>query len=219
MADDRIQVLLVDDHQMFGEMLAQRLAQEPDMHVVGVAPDGARGVAACLEHRPKVVLLDFDMPDMSGVEVLDAIKQALPETRVLMLTGADDRDRVLDALRRGASGYLSKKQSVSQIVEAVRSAQRGEPVVGAGALRVLMEEVTGGAQPPRSPGRREEAPSISAREAEVLAHLCEGKTNAEMAVLMTVSENTVKAHISNLLRKFGARDRLQLVLHAREFGL
>jgi len=215
-----ITVLLVDDHLLFCEMLTQRLGVEPDIRVVGTAGGGMQALDMAREHRPDVVLLDLEMPGMDGIEVLEAIHRDLPGTRVIMLTGSDDRARVLDSLRRGASGYLSKRQSVGDVVEAVRTAFGGEPVLGAAALRVLMEEVVRTPQRAPSPApRHAEAAHVSPRERDVLAHLCHGRSNADIARLLVVSENTVKAHISNLLRKLGARDRLHLALMAREMGL
>lgn len=225
MTESPCSVALVDDHQMFCEILAQRLGLEADLRVVGTAHDGPSGLALCRAERPDVVLLDLDLPGIGGLQVLQALAGELPDVRVVMLTGTDDRERVLESLRCGALGYLSKKQPVSEVVDAVRRAHRGDPVLGAGALRAVLDQLAtlppAAASPaPVSPAPVSSAPGqvhLSPREREVLAHLSEGRSNAEIADLLVVSENTVKAHVSNLLRKLTARDRLQLALLARRY--
>lgn len=220
MTEEMCKVVLVDDHQMFCEILTQRLSLETDLRVVGAAGDGPQGLALCRAERPDVLLLDIDLPGMDGREVLQAVTAELPDIRVVMLTGAEEQERVLECLRCGALGYLSKKQPVSEVVEAVRKAHRGDPVLGSIALRAVLDQLTAPADSAAAPPpHAAESPAVSPREREVLTHLSEGRSNAEIASLLVVSENTVKAHISNLLRKLGARDRLQLAILARRHNL
>jgi DNA-binding NarL/FixJ family response regulator len=217
---DPIRVLVVDDQALVRQGFAVILAAEPDLIVVGEAGDGAAAVAAALECRPDVVLMDVRMPGVDGIAATTEICARTP-ARVLMLTTYDLDQHVYDALRAGASGFLLKSMRGRDLVEAVRVVAAGESLLAPTVTRRLIAEVvrrpTGAARP--DPGASNRLASLSRRETDTLRALARGLSNAEIAADLFVTEHTVKTHVSNLLAKLGLRDRVQAVVLAYESGL
>ncbi|MGK5730052.1 response regulator [Streptomyces sp. URMC 124] len=210
----------------------------PGIEVVGAAADGEEAVRLVAEHAPDVVLMDLRMPRCDGVEATRRIRARHPATHVVVLTTYADDDSLFPALRAGARGYLTKDAGGEEIVRAVRHVMSGEAGLSPNIQRRLLERLSdpavaaaggaGGTHPaaaapfasPRSvPLRRELPDGLTAREAEVLALVADGLSNAEIARRLHVSTATVKTHINNLFAKTGARDRAQAMRYAFQHGI
>jgi DNA-binding NarL/FixJ family response regulator len=209
-----VRIVIADDQELVRAGFAMILAAQPDFDVVAEAGDGAEAIAAVRAHRPDVLLLDIRMPTVDGIE---AAKVVCAESgcRVLMLTTFDADTYVYEALKAGASGFLLKDVRRDELVRAVRVVAGGESLLAPVITSRLIAEFT--ARAPRPPAER--LAVLTARERETLAMIARGLSNAETAAAMTVSEHTVKTHVSNVLSKLGLRDRVQAVIVAYETGL
>jgi len=224
-----IRLLIVDDQEIIRRGLSIILGHQPDIQVVGLARDGVEALALAREKRPDVVLMDIKMPQMNGIEATRQIIQELPETMIIILTTYDTDDWVFDCIRAGATGYLLKDAQADELAEAVRGAVRGESQIDPGVARKVLtafRDLRTPAHPQHDPIRPENEstyPSplerLTPREEEVLALLAEGLANKEIAARLTLSEGTVKNHVSNILGKLHANDRTQAVLTAIRRGL
>jgi DNA-binding NarL/FixJ family response regulator len=203
-----IRVLIVDDHPVVRDGLRGVLEGEPDMRVVGEAGHGAEALARARTTTVDVVLMDLRMPVMGGVEAIGALRRAVPDTRVLVLTTYDtDRD-VLPAIEAGATGYLLKDTPREELLRAVRAAHRGEAVLSPAVAGRLMGQV-------RTPVQE----ALSARELEVLRLVAAGSTNRETARQLFISEATVKTHLLHIYAKLEVRDRASAVAAGYQRGL
>ncbi len=207
-----IRVLLVDDHGVVREGLRAYLELEPDIEVVGEARDGREAVRRAQELQPDVVLMDLVMPNMDGVEATSQIKQFRPETHVIVLTSYVDDERVVPAIKAGATSYLLKDVASSDLVRAIRGAHAGQAQLHPEVARRLMQQVT-------APRKSDAAAELTEREREVLQLVAQGRSNKEIARQLVVSERTVKGHVSNILGKLGLQDRTQAALYAVRHGL
>ena len=207
-----VRVAVIDDHTLFRRGLISLLAHEPGFSVVAEAADGFEGIKAAAATRPDVVLLDLNMPGISGLEAIGALRREAPEAQIVMLTVSEDADDLLQALRNGASGYLLKNIDSEFLVAAIRRAAEGDSVVSPEMTGKLVEQVRAGAKP---------APEhvLSAREREILAHLARGLSNKEIARSLDVAESTVKIHVQHILRKLNLASRVQAALWAVEHGV
>jgi DNA-binding NarL/FixJ family response regulator len=197
-----IRVLVVDDHPIVREGLSSLLATVADMSVVGWAADGESAVRQAVELAPDVILMDLNLPGVPGLEATRRIIRDAPYAAVLVLTMVDDGDTVLAAMRVGARGYLLKGAGQGELVGAIRSVAGGGAVVGPGVARSVL------AGPVR--GDR-----LTEREAEILALVADGRTNAEIARELGVSLKTVQNHVSRILVKMQVRDRTQAAFRVR----
>ena len=198
-----LRVLVVDDHPLFRDGLTGLLATVADIEVVGSAHDGETAVRKVLELQPDVVLMDLNLPRVPGLEATRRILAAAPATAVLVLTMVDDDDSVLAALKVGARGYVLKGAAQEEVLAAIRSVAAGGAVFGPGvAQRVLG-------------GRRTHAFELTEREAEILAQIAQGSSNAEIARELGLSLKTVQNHVSRVLTKMQVRDRTQAALRFR----
>jgi DNA-binding NarL/FixJ family response regulator len=212
-----IRVVLADDQELVRSGFVMILNAQPDIEVVAEAGCGTAAIEAVREHSPDVVLLDVRMPQMDGIE---AARVVCAETscRVIMLTTFDQDDYIYDALYAGASGFLLKDVRRDDLVQAVRVVATGESLLAPTVTRRLIRDLT--RNRPREGGQPTERLTVlTARELETLMLLGRGLSNAEIAVAMTVTEHTVKTHVSNVLSKLGLRDRVQAVITAYETGL
>ncbi len=207
-----IRVMLVDDHGVVREGLRAYLELEPDIEVVGEARDGREAVRRAQELQPDVVLMDLVMPNMDGVEATSQIKQSRPETHVIVLTSYVDDERVVPAIKAGATSYLLKDVASSDLVRAIRGAHAGQAQLHPEVARRLMQQVT-------APRKSDAAAELTEREREVLQLVAQGRSNKEIARQLVVSERTVKGHVSNILGKLGLQDRTQAALYAVRHGL
>ncbi|WP_156727944.1 response regulator [Streptomyces apocyni] len=220
-----IRVVVADDQELVRSGFSMILEAQPDIEVVAEAGDGAEAVAAVHRHAPDVLLLDIRMPGMDGIEAARLVC-ARSSCRVVMLTTFDLDEYVYDALYAGASGFLLKDVRRDDLVHAVRVVAAGDSLLAPSVTRRLVADIVcrrrsgsstqAGAGVPAAATR---LAVLTAREEETLRLLARGLTNAEIAASFTVSEHTVKTHVSNVLSKLGLRDRIQAVICAYEVGL
>lgn len=216
-----ISLLLVDDQRLMREGMRTLLSLEPDLKVVGEAANGQEALQRALELRPDVVLMDIRMPGMNGVEATRAIRTALPETRVLILTTFDDDVSILDALKEGASGYLTKDLPAEEIADAIRKLTGGGVVIPPPIAAKVVAEL-GRRSPAAASSPAQDEPGgtdLTEREREVLALVGQGYSNKEIAEALFITEGTAKNHVSNIIEKLGLRDRTQAALWAVRHGL
>jgi DNA-binding NarL/FixJ family response regulator len=212
-----IRVVLADDQELVRSGFAMILDAQPDISVVAEAADGASAVACVRAHRPDVALLDIRMPNSDGLSAARVIC-AETDCRVVMLTTYDREDYLYDALYAGASGFLLKSVRRDDLVHAVRVVAAGESLLAPTATRRVIDElVRSRPRAGRPPAARLDV--LTARERDVLRLLGRGLSNAEIAAALTLSEHTVKTHVSNVLAKLHLRDRVQAVIAAYETGL
>ncbi|GAA1733719.1 response regulator transcription factor [Aeromicrobium alkaliterrae] len=207
-------VLLVDDQDLIRKGFAMILGVEDDIEVIGEAKDGREAVAKVAELRPDVVLMDVQMPDVDGIEATRSVVETHPETRVVILTTFDDDQYLFDALDAGASGFLLKNCPADDLISAIRLA--------AGGHSLLAPEVTERVIARSARGQQAADPrldDLTERERDVLVAMAKGMSNAEIAQALFVSPATVKSHVSHVLAKLDARDRVQAVITAYRSGL
>jgi DNA-binding NarL/FixJ family response regulator len=213
-----VKILIVDDQALFREGLKTLLAVQTDFEVVGEASNGEEALRLATLYQPGVVLMDLRMPILDGVRTTERMREVFPEARVIMLTTFDDDDLVFDGLRAGAIGYLLKDVSSEKLFEAVRAASKGEyfllPTITAKVIAEFSRLPRA-----RNPKQVELAEALSPREMEVMRLVATGVSNKEIADHLVISEGTVKNHLSSILSKLGAKDRLQAVIKARELGI
>jgi len=212
-----ITVVLADDQALVRRGFRLILETEPGIEVVAEAEDGQQAIDAVRRHRPAVVLMDIQMPGLDGLEATRRILgQGSNQTRVLILTTFERDDYVFEALQVGASGFLLKTAPPEDLLTAVRVVSQGEALLSPSVTRRVIQEVTRHQRrAPRSP----ELDRLTQRELEVLRLLAEGRSNAEIAAELYLSEATVKTHTSSILSKLGLRDRVQVVIFAYKHGI
>jgi DNA-binding NarL/FixJ family response regulator len=217
-------VLIADDQRVVREGLSMLVALIDDVEVVGAACDGAEAVRLAETYRPDVVLMDLRMPDLDGIAATGLLHERLPAVRVLVLTTYADEDAIVPALRAGARGYLTKDASAEQIEAAIRAVHAGQTHLDPAVQERLVAAVISrppSPDPANPAGTRTGTPpdGLTTREAEVLALLASGLSNAEIAQRLYLSHATVKTHINRIFAKTGARDRAQAVRYAYRHGL
>jgi DNA-binding NarL/FixJ family response regulator len=219
---NRIQVLIVDDHPLFRRGVRGSLENEPDILVVGEAGDGQTAVQQADLLVPDIVLIDINMPQMSGLEVTRILKRRHPQTGVVILTMHEDDEQLFHAIRVGAAAYCNKDMEPDEIVKLIRRVARGDYLINESVLsrpflatRVLdqfrelshLEQMTEGVFSPLTP-----------REVEILDCVAQGNSNKEIARILSISDQTVKNHITSILRKLAVNDRTQAVIYALRHG-
>jgi DNA-binding NarL/FixJ family response regulator len=212
-----IRVVIADDQGMVRAGFRSLLESEPDIEVVGDAADGEQAIAAVRRLRPDVVLMDIRMPGLDGLEATRRLVRDGTTARVLVLTTFDLDEYVFDALRAGASGFLLKDATAEELASAVRLLAQGDALLAPAVTRRVIEAF--GQLPARDAASVELLAELSPREVEVLRLLARGRSNAEIARELVVSEATAKTHVSNVLAKLRLRDRIQAVIFAYESGL
>ena len=219
-----IRVLVADDQRVVREGLAMLLGLLPGLEVAGMAADGEEALAQAARLHPDIVLMDLRMPRCNGVEATRLMRDRAPGVAVVVLTTyADDRS-VIDALRAGARGYLTKDAGAAEIGQALTRVASGQAAIDPAVQRHLVEAIAGEPDPPTGPAGPDHGAGplpggLTPREAEVLTLIADGLSNAEIAARLVVSEATVKSHVNHLLAKTGARDRAQAVGYAYQHGL
>lgn len=206
--------MIADDHELVRRGLAMLLETEPDIRVVGEARTGSEAVAAVLRERPDVLLVDLKMPELDGLGVLKAVKARAPGTRVVLLTGLEVDEAILEAVYQGADGFLFKDVPPAELCKAIRVIAAGEvylqPAVAARLVRLLARSQE------EPPARRGE---LTAREREILRLMARGHTNQEIAELTGLAVETVRSHVKNILQKLEQPNRTRAVLFALRSGL
>lgn len=210
--EDTITVLLVDDHTLFRSGIRSLLQRNPEFTVVGEAADGFEGVKRAQQLKPQVILLDLNMPGMSGVETLQLMRQDSPESAIVMLTVSEDAEDLSTALKAGASGYLLKNIDTEYLTRAIRRAAAGETVVAEAMTAKLVAQLQSGSAPPVA----SELDKLTPREREILDCLARGESNKGIARILDLAESTVKIHVQSVLKKLKLSSRVQAAVYAVE---
>ncbi|MEV8240552.1 response regulator transcription factor [Microbacterium testaceum] len=218
-----LRVLLVDDHAMMRAGFRTILSLEDDIAVVGEATTGREAIAAAAELRPDVICMDVQMPDMDGLEATRLLTaDPASDAAILIVTTFDRDDYLFSALSAGASGFLLKNAGPEELVSAVRVVGAGDALLAPEVTRRVIERFASGHSPEPAasvPPPLTLAEPLTERESEVLRLVAEALSNAEIAARLFIGEATVKTHVSNVLQKLGARDRVQAVVFAHRHGL
>ena len=219
-----IRILVVDDHTLFRRGITALLGRDPRLKVIGDAADASEAMRRARELQPDLILLDNNLPGVSGVDALPALREALPQTRILMLTVSEDEADLAKALQGGAAGYLLKTMEGDALVDAIVAAMRGESVVAremTGKLVAAFRGATGGRDEPAAavdPIVTKMA-QLSPRETEILRGIARGESNKTIARELGIAETTVKVHVQHVLRKLDVASRVQAAVIAAEHGL
>jgi DNA-binding NarL/FixJ family response regulator len=206
-----VRVVIVDDDELFLGGMQSILSLEDDIEVVGQAADGRAAAVLVAATAPDVVLMDVRMPHRSGIEACQAIKDAAPATRIIMLTASDEEADLYDALKHGASGYLLKDSSIEDVANAVRLAGEGQALISPSTATKLLEEFKQASRADRPAGP---TPRLTERELEVLRLVAQGLSNRAIGRHLFITENTVKNHVRNMLEKLQLHSRLEAVMYA-----
>jgi DNA-binding NarL/FixJ family response regulator len=207
---DRIRILVVDDHAVVRKGLVMVLRQEPDFEVIGEAENGIKGLAAAKSLDPEIVLADLIMPEMDGQEMALALRKSNPTIKIMMLTGTEVDDRVIDLVAAGIEGYVLKNIEPGELVRAIRSIVNGEAYLHPDVMKKVLGQI-----------HLQHTPSMSLtpRESEVLEWMSTPNTYKQIAMKLNVSEETVRSHAKNILEKMKQPNRAQAVLMAIKMGL
>lgn len=214
--------MIVDDHPLFREGLRRVLEEEEDLLVEAEVADGEQAIVLAREIRPDVVLLDINLPSMNGLQVTREIRSSLPETAVINLTAYHDEEQVVRAINAGASAYYPKEVMPDKLIFAVRQVSKGkhvidERVLGASEVKSWLIEQSAKLAPLGVPDDARLVP-LSAREMQILQHVARGSSNKEIAHELRISQQTVKNHISSILRKLNVKDRTEAAVYALRHG-
>lgn len=210
----KIRVLIVDDHTLFRESLRSHLNAQLNIEVVGEAGDGTEAIERTIQCRPDIVLMDFAMPNLNGLQATLQIKKVMPAVKIIILTMYETGPHVSQILRAGASGYVLKKAPTAELISAIEAVFRGEAFLCPSVAKKVLEEYVEKARTSEY-----EEGELTKREVELISLIAEGKTNKEIATLLGISVNTVETHRLNLMKKLGVHDRGQLVRYAIRKGL
>lgn len=213
-----ISIVIADDQILFREALRTLLETQNDFEIAAEASNGLEAVKCVQDILPDIVLMDLRMPEMDGVQAIKIIHDINPQVHIIMLTTFDEDESLFEGLKAGAIGFLLKDIKSDQLFSAIRTAAAGEYILGQSAMAKLVEKVAG-KETARKDTEENLIEPLSQRELEVLSLVAIGLSNKEIAARLVISEGTVKNHISSILAKLGARDRLQAVIKAKDYGI
>ncbi|MCC6146725.1 MAG: response regulator transcription factor [Anaerolineaceae bacterium] len=212
-----IRVLLVDDHALFREGLRMIISSQSDMEVVGEAGDGLEGVIKAAALKPDLILMDIQMPGIDGIEATRQIKREIPSATIVILTVRDDEEKLFEAIKKGAQGYLLKKMHSAELIMMIRRALTGEVAIPARLATQMLEEFRRlSSLEPQEEGN---LTPLSPRELEVLNLVALEKTDKEIAQMLALSLNTVKTHLRNILSKLQVSSRKEAARLAKDKGI
>ena len=211
-----VRVFLADDHDLFREGLAAIIAGQPDMEVIGEASDGLEAIIKALELRPDLVLMDIQMPGCDGLEATRKIKQSLPETKIVVLTVQDEEDKLFEAIKNGAQGYLLKSTRSRDMLEILHAALRGEAAITPHLAGRMLEEFRRLSR--IAPGEAQDDSELTLREQEVLDLVAQGLSDKEISVNLSISLYTVKSHLRSILAKLQVSNRREAARLAKSKG-
>ena len=206
-----VRVLVVDDQELFRRGLIMLLSGDTDIEVVGEASDGITATELAVKTAPDVILLDVRMPRRTGVEACRGIKEAVPATKIIMLTVSDEEADLYESVKNGAAGYLLKDSSIEEVAQAIRVVNEGQSLISPSMAVKLIDEFKQMSKPEREQGP---ALRLTERELEVLRLVAKGLNNREVAKELFISENTVKNHVRNILEKLQLHSRMEAVMYA-----
>lgn len=213
---DKIKVLIADDIMILRQGLKAVLEQDPEIEVVALAQNGKEAFDKCKIHHPNVCLMDMRMPDYDGSFGIMAIKEHLPDTKVLVLTTFDDEETIRKAIASGADGYILKEMEDSKVISSVKSVSAGMSIFGTGVYDVLRKQIDT-ASKTNTPTQSEF--SFTERESDIIRLVAQGYDNKEISATLHLAEGTVRNLISHLLEKISLKDRTQLAVYAVKHGL
>jgi len=212
---EKIRILLADDHAVVREGTKSLLEQEDDLEIVAEADDGKKAVQLAIRQRPDVVIMDFAMPKLNGIEATKQIKAIDPTITVLVLTAYDNEQYVFAFLEAGAAGYLLKDVHMDELVKAIRAVHAGESILHPAIARKVVNHF---AQPPEKRSEEHTLAQITERELEVLKLAAQGKSNREIALELSISVRTVQTHLGNIFNKIDVGSRTEAVVCALKQG-
>jgi len=211
---EKFRVLIADDHTLFREGLVALLDSVAEIEVLSTVEDGRQAIESAAKLQPDVILMDLQMPEVNGIEATRQIIQTSPHIGVIVVTMFEDDDSVFAAMRAGARGYILKGADQNDMIRAIQAVARGEALFGPSIATRLMNFFTPAVQaPPRA------FPELTDREREILELIAQGMSNIEIADRLTISQKTVRNHVSNIFNKLQVTDRVQAALQAREAGM
>lgn len=213
-----VNVMIADDHTLFRQGLCRLLELEHDINVVAVAEHGGQVVRMVQQHKPDVLLLDINMPELNGIEVIKQLQELDIDVRIIVLTIYDDEEYVFEVMKRGAGGYLLKDVEPGFLAHAIRKVARGESVIDSSVATALIGEFSRLSQLQTAVSTVDTGP-LTEREYEVLREIANGLSNKEIADKLFISEKTVKNHITSIYRKLDVPDRTTAVVKAVKMGL
>ncbi|HIB66874.1 MAG TPA: response regulator transcription factor [Phycisphaerales bacterium] len=223
MSEKPVSIVIVDDHPMILAGIKAMVESIEDLNVVGTSDDGAAGVELILEKKPDVALLDVRLPNLNGLEALRRLKEKIPELVVILITASESDLYLVEALRYGASGYLTKDSSRELIRHTVRAALAGGTTISAAlmdkAFGLIARSAVNLATPNLGDDELPDLVDLTPRELDVLMRLAKGKTNRAIAKDLHLAEVTIKKHVQSILEKMGVRDRTQAALRGVRLGL
>ena len=208
-------VLIVDDHALFRHGVRTVVERDGDMQVVGEAGSGKEALLKARELEPDLVLMDIKVSHSGGMEMVRAIKNVLPDTKVVVLTVHDEGEHLVQAVKEGAEGFLPKNVQAEALLDSLRRVMGGEPAIPRHMVGIVLQELVRLSEIEAA----NVCAQLSPRESEVLGGLCQGRTNVQIGKCLGISQNTVKAHVTNILRKLNLPNRLQAAAYARQLGL
>ncbi len=211
-----IRLLLVDDHAVVRLGMRMLFESEPDMEIVAEAANARDALAAVKEFKPDIVLMDIGLPDQSGIEATRHIKEQSPDVAVVALTIHEDKEYFFKMLDAGATGYVPKRAAPEELITAIRAAAANEVYLYPSLAKHLVKDYLSQREPPAG---RDSTNNLTAREQEVLVHLADGATNAEIAEILVISPKTVARHRENIMRKLNMHSRTELVKYAIRKGI
>ncbi len=209
-----IRILIAEDQQLIRRAFAKILELEADIRVVGQAADGAEAIELARRHRPDIVLMDLQMPRVSGAQATQRIVAELPDTQVVVLTTFDTDELVFEAIGAGAQAYLLKDATETEILETIRRVHRGESHLSPNISRKLLEEFRRSRPTGRHEAGWEESEPLTEREEEILALITQGRSNRDIADKIFLAEGTVKNYVSRIMEKLGVSSRTELAVLA-----
>lgn len=215
----KARICIAEDVQLFREGLVNLINQQPDLEIVGEAEDGLEILSLARDLKPDLILMDINMPICDGIEATALVHEMLPDMTILILTSLEDDEKLLKAVKAGASGYLLKSASSQGFLRSIRGALDGEAILPRKLSIRLLEEYVAASRELNANKPGVHSPTLTFREIEVLRFIARGLTNQEIADTMNVSVYTIKSHVRNLIDKLGAKNRWNAVAIAKERGL